>query len=441
MIVDGIGLTIDSFEAIYTTGGAEITEIYAGLNYTDLVYSSDVTMIGNPPFVFTANGRPLKDYTILGNSYQNGVPDPDNPVEVQSVGERTNNLFDKANFTFSDSTTIVYVPIYVGGGSFTLSTDLPVSASGTRDVFFIGGNVSSGANSGTNGVDAAMPRTRNSVDGYVTVATRCNTIRENPADYHYMLNAGSEALPYEGYYKIPVTVRSRNLYNKDDPTKVSSAYMNSSGDIVSGYYGSSVFVTGFIPVKPGTYYTITNACDGGNGNWGAFFDDEGTKVGNRILMPTKLTSIFIGSPSSAKYVRFTCIHRTTEDITMLTEGNSIPESFIPYYLQTVPIYLSDPLRKQLNGNAADEISYATQTLTRRVDANCDPLQTPTTEPITLPTIPTINGQNTLTVDTTVQPSSVSITGRIEPSSIYGNLTDVNGVYIKDKNGLQIKVTG
>lgn len=244
------------------------------------------TITGIPPIIFTSNGTPLTDYTILGNSVRHD--------EVQSVGERTNNLFDKAHFNFSDSTTIVYVPIYVGEGSFTLSTDLPASASGTRDVFFIGGNVSSGANSNYNGVDAAKPRTINSVDGYITVATRYNTSRENPADYHYMLNAGSEALPYEGYYKIPATV---------------------------------------------------------------------------------------------------------------SDGTSS---------QTANIYLDEPLRKQLNGDAADEINYATQTLTRRVDENCDPLQTPTTESITLPTIPTINEQNTLTVDTTVQPSSVSITGHIKP---------------------------
>ena len=66
---------------------------------------------------------------------------------------------------------------------------------------------------------------------------------------------------------------------------------------------------------------------------------------------------------------------------------------------------------------------------------------PTTEQITLPQIPTINGQNTLSIGTTLQPSTVSITGHIKPSSSYGNLTDVNGVYIYDKDGVQLKVTG
>ena len=41
------------------------------------------------------------------------------------------------------------------------------------------------------------------------------------------------------------------------------------------------------------------------------------------------------------------------------------------------------------------------------------LETPTTETVYLPTIPTVRGNNTLTVDTTLQPSSVSITGHIK----------------------------
>ena len=42
------------------------------------------------------------------------------------------------------------------------------------------------------------------------------------------------------------------------------------------------------------------------------------------------------------------------------------------------------------------------------------LETPTTESVTLPQIPTIRGQNTLSFGTALQPSSVSITGHIKP---------------------------
>ena len=35
----------------------------------------------------TAYEKPLRDYKIYGNSVQNGTPSPDNPIEIQSVGD------------------------------------------------------------------------------------------------------------------------------------------------------------------------------------------------------------------------------------------------------------------------------------------------------------------------------------------------------------------
>ena len=45
-------------------------------------------------------GKSLKSWSITGNTVQDGTPSPDNPVEIQSVGERTKNLFDENNVTF-----------------------------------------------------------------------------------------------------------------------------------------------------------------------------------------------------------------------------------------------------------------------------------------------------------------------------------------------------
>lgn len=38
--------------------------------------------------------KEIRDYQIDGNSIQDGTPSPDNPIEIQSVGEKTANLFD-----------------------------------------------------------------------------------------------------------------------------------------------------------------------------------------------------------------------------------------------------------------------------------------------------------------------------------------------------------
>lgn len=85
---------------------------------------------------------------------------------------------------------------------------------------------------------------------------------------------------------------------------------------------------------------------------------------------------------------------------------------IPIYCggQTNNIYLSAPLRKAIDGTDAVDTLERTGTLTRNVDENGDALVTPTTETITVPAIPTVNGQNTLTVDTELEPSRIEIQG-------------------------------
>ena len=54
-------------------------------------------------------GKSLKSWSITGNTVQDGTPSPDNPVEIQSVGERTKNLFDaKTIFSGIDEIDGVY---------------------------------------------------------------------------------------------------------------------------------------------------------------------------------------------------------------------------------------------------------------------------------------------------------------------------------------------
>lgn len=55
----------------------------------------DLIVSGVPPLTLTnCKGVDLINYKIYGNSVQDGTPTPDNPVEIESVGDKTNNLFD-----------------------------------------------------------------------------------------------------------------------------------------------------------------------------------------------------------------------------------------------------------------------------------------------------------------------------------------------------------
>ena len=55
------------------------------------------TVMGIPPLTLPdcVDEDSLIDYTIEGNSVQNGTPTPENPVEVESVGVKTKNLFNE----------------------------------------------------------------------------------------------------------------------------------------------------------------------------------------------------------------------------------------------------------------------------------------------------------------------------------------------------------
>lgn len=49
---------------------------------------------GAVPVTITADGSPLLDYLITGNTTQSGTPTPENPVMPQGTGERTGNLYN-----------------------------------------------------------------------------------------------------------------------------------------------------------------------------------------------------------------------------------------------------------------------------------------------------------------------------------------------------------
>lgn len=159
---------------------------------------------GAVPVTITADGSPLLDYLITGNTIQNGTPTPDNPIMPQGTGERTGNLWDEEYPNISG--TIRYIPLYVGEGSFTLSTTTPYAA-GVANVFLLSGNVSSGASTSNNGAWLKHKVTAQSDDGYITVAYRHYTNTASPADCKTMLNLGSTPLPYEPYgYFIEIEV-------------------------------------------------------------------------------------------------------------------------------------------------------------------------------------------------------------------------------------------
>ena len=76
---------------------------------------------------------------------------------------------------------------------------------------------------------------------------------------------------------------------------------------------------------------------------------------------------------------------------------------------TTNIYMADVLRMSSGADPVYDVMSSTGTITRNVDTDGSPLPTPTTESFTAPTLATVAGSQSFTINTTVKPSSVSLT--------------------------------
>lgn len=123
-----------------------------------------------------------KEYT--GNAYAVTFP-------VQGK-----NLFDEKYTGIQTTASLVYKALYVGNGVFTASSDIPLGD--YADIFFLPGNVSTGASTGGNDVHSGRSRTVTSVNGYVTIAYRAY-YGGDPRNYHTQIEAGNYASVYMPY--------------------------------------------------------------------------------------------------------------------------------------------------------------------------------------------------------------------------------------------------
>lgn len=66
-----------------------------------LTHSDKVAEAGGYPLILEKckKNKKMKDLKVYGNSVHDGTPTPENPVEVQSIGEKTENLYNHATAT------------------------------------------------------------------------------------------------------------------------------------------------------------------------------------------------------------------------------------------------------------------------------------------------------------------------------------------------------
>ena len=186
------------------------------------------------------------DYTLYGQSVQNGTPTPETPIEVESVGEKTRNLFNYADYTTLTSYNgndisanwltidgdLFYIKIdYYNGGCYLTPTKQWELSSGTytlsgkcKDNTIKGNPCYCGVRWSDDTRNAGWGKI-NSNDGewysfsYTFTITEDKTVKgiylqdnggtakSSICFTNIQLEEGSTATPYEPYgYKIPIKV-------------------------------------------------------------------------------------------------------------------------------------------------------------------------------------------------------------------------------------------
>ena len=406
---------------ILDSQGREIETVYDQNGV--IVYTNAVTIIGTSPMQFKALGLPIKDYRIYGETLQDGTPSPDMPVDVVGCGVRTENLFDDVilqnnkGLDFSGSVTDF-------DGRVTTGEPIDVSNTSAVTLEFAGTGINFIYATFKSGI--LVERVAGKYTGDVIRTSDCDELYicfySIPAITkddisNIMLTTGSTALPYEPYgYKLPVTTT-----NGTD-TITTPIYIGSEPLHRIGEYADYVdYASGKI-VRRIKKLVMTE-------DKNIEYDSQNVRfyfsLGNSLTIGLRITPTFCS--------HYQCIDdgRPFSDI----PDNSIYSSAVNtgiWFIKDIDYTSAADFKSYLAAQ------YAAGTPVTVWYVLSEPIEED--PPVPFPELPTLSGTNTLTVDTTVKPSEIDLTGRLKASG-YGQLLDKNSTAINDSTGTPIFIRG
>ena len=208
--------------------------------------------------------------------------------------------------------------------------------------------------------------------------------------------AGSDVPTITDGYSIPVTVRGKNLFDKNN-YEIVRLYPKGDGGSNGKATSASISWSIVMPCQPSTNYVFS------------MYNPTGTNYRNRMniggyaVYPINGTAADTFDNTSARdgdyvYNAFTTNSNTNYLLIFLWSDAIYTEEFVRNVIATVPMQLEI---------GTERTDYETHTVTFTVD---HPLGTSDyiSKVSTGTNITTYSGQNTLSVDTTVQPSQVYI---------------------------------
>ena len=334
--------------------------------------------------------------TKVGITYANtDSPKPDNPIYPKECGDRTAQLYDGSPSSVSN---LVVDANRIRADQSTKSLIIPCSPSTTYTMakvlsnrFIIWGIRSYPTANNTDYTERArgndqtsLTFTTGSEDIYLLIMVSygsSTSISEIVASV--MLNLGSTALPYEPYgVKIPITCGSTYPIYLSEPIRKIGDYADIAGMSIGG-----------------AKRRIKKLVFDGTENF------DVSRIGNGILMLTTVSDYLHTSANICILSHFA----TQENVVYWY--NVADKSAAFFYNPSSPSTNIFFLRDTTYNNDADGFkSWLAQQYAAGTPVTVwYALGTPETETATMPQIPTATGSNTLSIGTTLPPSSVSLT--------------------------------
>lgn len=357
------------------------------------------TIEGVPPLTFRSDGKPLTAWSIYGNGQQQGTPTPDNPVMPDFVGVRTGNMFDDAVYSAYKQTDGTYqgtvnnfytthvAPFTQDDVGKTYTFTIVVrntTSTNVRAAANINGTVINGNNLSAAGT-TTVTFTVSSVNDYLYLGYGGGGGNQITIS-DIMLNSGSTALPYEPFgYKIPISCggETTSVYLGQVSTvrKIRKLVLTGTEAFEKDSTRSVFYLNNFGDDAVRTADVVTSA------------STHYLAIGNVSGVANMLNNcITFRTASKRLYIRDDAITTDADAFkSYLAEQYAAGNPVTVWYVLSTPetATVNEPLCKI--GDYADELHSE--------DAGV--------------TIPTSKGSNTLTVDTDLQPSKVSITGTIK----------------------------
>lgn len=340
-----------------------------------------------------SDGTAITAYTLKGNEEHTGTPTPSNPVEVNGVGERTENLFDgqlqqgyyayaTGDYTLgnpyvcthlipcTENTTYTFRCINTGGGSKNYGYVFFDSAQNRIDSDYI--NVFTEGDVVTH--TATTPQNTAFLAINIAYGRRqASVIR--PSDItDFMLNSGSTAKPYEPYgFKIPISSgqQTTNIYLGSTQTTrmIKKIVLDGTEDWESSPIPSAVNTQRYRMFLAETIATSQDLST--HFQW---INDDSDVVHTRLQLGVNTICLYVDNSIDS----VTALKNWLS--TQYTNGTPVTVWYVLATAETAAV--NEPLMKI--GNYADTLSNAAS-------------------------IPTTEGANSITVDTTVQPSEFTAT--------------------------------